>query len=169
MDKIIIYKSQKKALIIIVGSLLITLAGYLLLQYTGKDVVGWCLIILSVLTLILGIGTWFDRKPQLILTSRGITEKSNIREEIEWDAILQADEFFYRGQYFIRLLVDRGYKPALLFPTWFHRFDRMYATEGVKALFIRVSLLEVGSIRLLQLINKMIKADDREAVLRSMV
>jgi len=115
MKRVVIYKSQKKAIVIMVSSMLILLAGYLLLQYTGKGVVGWSLIIVSGLILILGIGTWFDRKPQIILTSQGITETSNIREEIEWDAIRQVDEFFYRGQSFIRLLVDRNYKPDLLF------------------------------------------------------
>lgn len=168
MKRVVIYKSQKKAIVIMVSSMLILLAGYLLLQYTGKGVVGWSLIIVSGLILILGIGTWFDRKPQIILTSQGITETSNIREEIEWDAIRQVDEFFYRGQSFIRLLVDRNYKPDLLFPTWFYRFDRIYAKEGVRALFIRVSILDINSVRLSQMIRQMIKANNREEVLRSM-
>ncbi|MCC8154221.1 MAG: hypothetical protein LIP01_08430 [Tannerellaceae bacterium] len=168
MERIIIYKSKKKAFIITVSSILIALAGYLLLQYTGKEVIGWSIIILSIFILILGIGTFFDRKPKLILTSRGITETSNIREEIEWDAIRQVDEFYYRGQYFIRLLVDRNYKPDLLIPTLFYRFDRMYAQQGVKALFVRVSLLDMGSIRLSQIIQRMIKTDNRPEVLKSL-
>ncbi|MCD8081751.1 MAG: hypothetical protein LUF04_15545 [Bacteroides sp.] len=118
--------------------------------------------------LILGIGTLFDRKPKIILTSRGITVTSNIREEIEWDAIRQVDEFYYRGQYFIRLLVDRNYKPDLLFPTWFYRLDRIYAQQGVKALFIRVSLLDISSIRLSQIIRQIIKSDNRQEILESL-
>ncbi|MCD8262777.1 MAG: hypothetical protein LUD02_00310 [Tannerellaceae bacterium] len=166
MDRIVIYKSRKKSLVIVGSSMLIALAGYLLLQHTGKEVIGWCLLILSVFTLILGIGTFFDRKPKIILTSRGITETSNIREEIEWDAIRQVDEFYYRGQYFIRILVDRNYKPDLLIPSWFYRFDRIYAQQGVRALFIRVSLLDIGSICLSQMIQRMVNADeDRPDVL----
>lgn len=164
MERIIIYKSKKKALILTVSSLLIALAGYLLIQYTGKEVIGLSIIILSVFTLILGIGTFFDRKPKIILTSRGITETSNIRKEIEWNAIRQVDEFYYRGQYFIRLLVDWNYKPDLLIPTWFYRFDRMYAQQGLKALFIRISLLDIGSIRLSQMIQRMIKAHNKREV-----
>ncbi|MCD8178734.1 MAG: hypothetical protein LUE98_15490 [Tannerellaceae bacterium] len=151
---------KKKALILTVSSLLIALAGYSLIRYTGKEVIGWSIIILSIFILILGIGTFFDRKPKIILTPRGITETSTIREEIEWNAIRQVDEFYYRGQYFIRLLVDRNYKPDLLIPTWFYRFDRMYAAQGLKALFIRVSLLEIGSIPLAQMIQRMIKAQN---------
>ncbi len=162
MERFIIYKSKKKALILAVSSLLIALAGYLFMQYTGKEVIGWSIIILSIFILILGIGTFFDRKPKIILTPSGITETSNIREEIEWSAIRQVDEFYYRGQYFIRLLVDRNYKPNLLIPTWFYRFDRMYAQQGLKALFIRVSLLDIGSIRLSQMIQRMVEAHNSD-------
>ncbi len=167
MERIMIYKSKKKALILTVSGILILLAGYLLLHHTGKGVIGWSIILLSVLMVLLGIGNFFDRKPKLILTSRGITETSSIREEIEWDAIRQVDEFYYRGQYYIRLLVDRNYKPDLLIPTWFYRFDRVYAQQGVKALFIRVSLLDINSVHLSQLIQRMIQATDRQEVLQS--
>ncbi len=168
MDRIVIYKSEKKALVITVSSLFIACVGYVLLQHTGKEVISWTLLILSVCMLILGIGTLFDRKPKIILTSRGITETSNIREEIEWDAIRQVDEFYYRGQYFVRLLVDRNYKPDLLFPTWFYRLDRIYAQQGIKALFIRVSLLDISSIRLSQIIRRIIKSDNRQEILKSL-
>ncbi|MCC8187294.1 MAG: hypothetical protein LIP08_07240 [Bacteroides sp.] len=168
MERIVIYKSEKKALVITVSSFLIACVGYVLLQHTDKELISWTLLILSVCMLMLGIGTLFDRKPKIILTSRGITETSNIREEIEWDAIRQVDEFYYRGQYFIRLLVDRNYKPELLFPTWFYRLDRIYAQQGVKALFIRVSLLDISSIRLSQIIRRIIKSDNREEVLKSL-
>ncbi len=167
MERVIIYKSQKKALIITVSSFVVALAGYWLLQQEGKEVIGWCLTIVWILMLLLGVGTFLDRKPKIILTGRGITETTSIREEIEWDAILQVDEFFYRGQHFIRLLVDRNYKPELLVPTWFYRFDRMYAQQGVKALFIRVSLLDMGPMRLAGIIRRMIKSENRQEVLES--
>ncbi len=169
MDRIIIYKSKKKALIITISSILVAVAAHMFLRYTDKDVIGWCLYISSWLMLILGMGTLFDRKPKIILTSRGITDISTIHEEIEWDAIRQVDEFFFRGQYFIRILVDRNYKPGLIFPTWFYRFDRIYAKEGAKALFIRVSLLDVNSIHLTQMMRKMIEADNRQEALKTMV
>lgn len=158
-NRIVIYKSRKKALVIILLGLVLIVAGWLMVRYIDKEVVGWSFIILSGFCLVLGIGTWVDRKPSLILTPTGITDVSGIREEIEWHAIRQVDESFYRGQYFIRLLLDRGYKPQLLRPTWFARFDRMYEREGVKALFIRTGLLEVNSFQLFQFINQMIKSN----------
>lgn len=169
MEKLIIYKSKKKAVILTITSFLIILASCVLLETTDKNVIGWSLIIISFLTLIFGIGTFFDRKPKIILTDTGITETSTLREEIEWDAILRVDEFFFRGQYFIRLLVDCNYKPDLIFPTWFYRFDRIYAKEGLKALFIRVSFLEISSIRLSQIIQHMINADDKQKALESIL
>ncbi|MCD7931920.1 MAG: hypothetical protein LUH15_11520 [Tannerellaceae bacterium] len=78
MERIVIYKSKKKALILTVSSFLIALAGYLLIHYTGKEVVGWSIIILSIFILILGIGTFFDRKPKIILTPPAASQKPQI-------------------------------------------------------------------------------------------
>ncbi|MCD7973105.1 MAG: hypothetical protein LUG18_10665 [Candidatus Azobacteroides sp.] len=115
-NEIVIYRSERKSLFVIFGSLLLVAAGYLFLHNTNKEVIGWSIIILSVLCLIFGIGSLFDRKPQLILTKDGITEMNSVREEIEWNAIHQVDEFFYRGQNFIRFLVNRNYKPESIQP-----------------------------------------------------
>ena len=159
MNKIEIYKSKKTARIIIFTGLLLAISGGWFIQYADKSTIGGSFIILSILCLIFGIGSWFDRKPYIILTESGITEMFSIREEIEWSAIRQADEFYYRGQYFIRLLLDRNYKPTLMRPAWFYRLDRLYENEGLKAMYIRIAFLEVNSIALAQFINKMIKAD----------
>lgn len=158
-NRIVLYKSGKKAIGVILIALLLAVGGWLLLQYTGKEVIGWSFIILSGLCLILGIGTWVDKKPVLILTTNGITDLGGIRQEIEWEAILRADESFFRGQYFVRLLLDRNYKPELVRPTWFLRFDRLYEREGLKAIFIRTGMLEVNAIKLCRFIDKMIKSD----------
>lgn len=155
----IIYKSKRKAILIIVISVLLIIAGLLIVHYTDKNVIGWSIFILSVLFCILGISNLFDKKPYILLTENGITELSSVKEEIEWNAILQADDFFYRGQYFIRLLMNRNYKPTLIQPTWFYRFDRLYEKEGVKAIFIRMSLYEVNALKLTQFIRLMMKAD----------
>lgn len=157
----VIYKSKKKALLIIISGLLLALAGWLFLEYTDKNVIGWSFLILSVLCFIFGIGSILDRKPYIILTQDGITDLSVIREEIEWDAILQVDEFYYRGQSFIRLLVDRNYKPSLIQPTWFYRLDRLYEKSGVRAIYLRINYLDVNSVKLSRLIEKMIKADEK--------
>ncbi len=158
-DKVVIYKSKKKAGLILLVGLLLVVGGWIFLQRTGQEVTGWSLIILALLCVLFGIGSWFDRKPYLVLTANGLTELSGIREEIEWDAIRRVDEFYYRGQYFIRLLTARSYKPDLIQPTWFYRFDRLYEREGVKAIIIRTGFLEVNSIKLSQFIGRMIKVD----------
>lgn len=158
-SEVAIYKSKKKAAMTAVFGLLLAVAGWLFLRYADNAIVGWSFIMLAGLCVIFGIGNWFDRKPYIILTAAGITEMSALREEIDWDAIRRADDFFYFGQYFLRLLVDRNYKPDLIRPTWFYRFDRLYEREGVKAIFIRISFLEVSSAQLSHLINRMLKAD----------
>ena len=163
-NRIVIYKSKNKAFILVLVSLLLAIAGWLLIQYAERPALGWSAMVLAFLCLVFGIGTWFDRKPYLILTANGLTELTNVREEIDWDAIRRVDDFYYRGQHFIRLLVDRNYKPDQIRPTWFYRFDRFYEKEGVKAIFIRVSFFEVNSMKLAQFINRMIHADASKRV-----
>lgn len=164
VNKVVIYKSKSKAFAFIIASLILVIAGWLFLQLPDKSIVGWSFIILSVLCLIFGIGTYFDKKPYIILTERGITELSSIREEIEWDAILHVDEFYYRGLYVIRILVNREYKSAQLRSTWFYRFDKLYEQEGVKAIYIKTGFYEINSIKLTAFMRTMINADKDKRV-----
>lgn len=160
--RIVIRKSRRKAVRITVAGFLLGIAGGLFLEYAGNALVGWCFLIAALFTLLLGIGSLADRRPYLVLTERGITEPFSIREEIAWEAILGVDDFFFRGQYIVRLLLDRRYKPDLIRPGWFWRFDRIYANEGVKAVYIRTSGLEIGSKRLTDLIRRMQLSDITE-------
>lgn len=170
-EKVVIYQSRKKALLITCLGPLFIIFGGLFLQYTDNRMAGWGFIILAGMCLIYGIGIWFDRKPYLVLTEKGITDTTVIREEIEWEAIRKAGDFYFRGQYFVCLLLDRNYKPALIRPTWFYRLDRLYAADNLKAVYIRPGILEINSARLIRMINKMKEAtpEFRRSLLRKPV
>ncbi len=158
-NKVVIYQSKSKARIIALLSPLFAVAGGWFLRYTDNTTAGWCFIILSGFCLIYGIGIWFDRNPYLILTETGITELSVIREEIEWEAIRQVGDFYFRGQFFVCLLLDRNYKPTLIRPTWFNRLDRIYGTQNLKAVYIRPGILQISSAKLIRMIDKLRTAD----------
>ena len=49
-------------------------------------------------------------------------------------------------------------------PAWFWRFDRLYESKGVKAVYIRTMGLEVDSMRLAALIRRMKEADMSERI-----
>lgn len=158
-NQLVIRQSRKKASVVTFVSPVFAVIGWLFLQYAGNTTAGWSFMILAGMCLIYGIGIWSDRKPYLILTEQGITELSVIREEIKWEAIRQVGDFYFRGQFFVCLLVDRDYKPDLIRPTWFYRLDRLYARENLKALYIRSGILEVSSARLIRMINCLREAD----------
>lgn len=160
--KFIIYKSKKRAVIITAFSIALAPAGFLILEYGGDEVMGRGFIILSMLCLLFGVGSLYDRKPCIVLTERGITEKTTVRGEIEWDAILYVDDLFFRGRNFVRLLTAVDYKPELLRPGWFDRFDRMYGKNGLKAVYISTSYIEVDSFRLARFIGRMRAANSDE-------
>lgn len=160
--QIVIRKSRKKAIVTTLAGFLIGIAGGLVLMYGNNPFVGWSGIIIAVLTLLLGISSLYDHKPYIVLTEEGITETTTIRELIEWPAIRYADDFYFRGQYIVRLILDRTYKPQLIRPTWFWRFDRIYGREGVKAVYIRTSGLEINSMQLVALIERMVGSSPAE-------
>lgn len=160
----IVHKSRKKAVCITVAGFLAGVAGGLILYYVHDVVLGWCFVITAGFAWLYGIGSLADRRPYIVLTEHGITEMFTIREEIEWEAVRYADDFYFRGQYWVRLLLDRDYKPQLLRPTWFWRFDRIYETKGVKAVYIRTMGLEIDSMQLTSLIRKMKEADMTERI-----
>lgn len=162
----VIRKSKKKAATVTVVGFLAGIAGGLILHYVHDVVLGWCFVLTAGLALLYGIGSLADRRPYLILTERGLTELFTLREEIAWDAIPHADEFFYRGQYWVRLLLDRNYKPQLS-TTGFRRFDRIYAAQGVRPVYLRMMGLEMDSMQLVSLIRKMKAAapEERTALL----
>lgn len=159
-----VHKSRKKAVSILIAGFIAGLVGGLVLHYAHDTVLGWCLIITAGFTLLYGAGSLFDRRAYLLLTERGIDELFTIREEIEWEAILHADDFYFRGQYWVRLLLYRNYKPQLIRPAWFWRFDRIYESRGIKAVYIRTMGLEIDSMQLVALIRKMKDADTVERI-----
>lgn len=162
--RMIIHKSRKKAVCITVAGLLAGIAGGLVLYYVRDVVLGWCFVITAGFALLYGMGSLFDRRTYIVLTEYGITEPFAIREQIEWDAVLYADDFYFRGRYWVRLLLGRDYKPQLIRPAWFWRFDRLYESKGVKAVYIRTMGLEVDSMRLAALIRRMKEADMSERI-----
>ena len=158
MERLVIHKSRKKAAIITLAGFAVGIAGALFLLEAGEIVVGWCFVIAAAFTLIYGVGSLADRKPHLVLTPHGITDPFTIREEIDWEAIAYADDFFFRGQYVVRLLLRRNYKPDLIRSAWFSRFDGLYGPD-VKAVYLRTGGLELNSLQLVALIRRMIAAD----------
>lgn len=157
--KMIIRKSRKKAVCVTVAGFLAGVAGGLVLYYVRDAVLGWCLVLTALFALLYGIGSLADRRPYIVLTEEGITELFTICVQIEWDAVRYADDFYFRGQYWVRLLLDGSYKPQLIRSTWFRRFDQLYASKGFKAVYISTIGLEIDSMRLVALIRKMKEAD----------
>lgn len=162
--EMMIHKSRKKAVYFTVAGAVAGVAAGLVMRWAHDPVLGWCLILTAVFTLLYGIGTLFDRSPYLVLTERGILETHTLGEEIEWEAILYADDFYFRGQNWVRLLLDRKDKPQLLRPSMFRRFDGLYESKGVKAIYIGTMGLETDSRRLTALIRQMMGADSRQRI-----
>lgn len=154
-ERTVIRKSRKKSVAIVVSGALAGVAGGFLLHDADRATAGWCLVIAAGFALLLGLGSLFDRRPYLVLTERGLTDLFSIREEIEWEAMIYVDAVWFRGQYFVRIVLDRAYKADTIRSTMLRRFDGIYASEALKAVYIRTGGLEIGSVQLVDLIRRM--------------
>lgn len=160
----IVRTSRKKAVRVVAAGFAAALAGAYVL-YAGHDaVVGVCLVLSALFALLYGFGSLADRRPRLVLTERDITELDTIREPIEWEAVRHVDDVYYRGQFWVRLLLDRAYKPQRIRSAGFRRFDRIYASEGLRAVYIRAMGLEIGAVPLADLIRRLATADAPQRV-----
>lgn len=157
-----IYKSRKKAGYLFLFAVVFVFFGVFLLEDNQRVVIGWSCIILGGFGMLYTLYAWFNRKPQIILSDIGISARTFRNEVIEWDAITASDEFFFRGQYYIRILVDKDYKPQIPRSGWFYRIDRIYAKNGVKAVYLNTNMLDVSSAQLNRFIHKMVLSNDAE-------
>lgn len=157
---IIIYKSKKKAAYIILLSVVSIIIGILILANNNKPVAGWSIEILGFLFLLYGLYSLFDARPQLIINSDGISSRSHRYELIEWKAVLASGEFWFRGQYYIRLVVPADYKPSLIPALWFYRVDKIYTRTSQKPVYLKVSMLELSSQEIIKIIRSRTKTND---------
>ena len=107
----IVHKSRKKAVRITVAGFLAGIAGGLILYCVRDVVLGWCFVATAGFTLLYGSGSLYDRRPYIVLTEDGITEMFTIRGQIEWEAIRYADDFYFRGQYWVRSMAAARTQP----------------------------------------------------------
>ncbi|HCO67736.1 MAG TPA: hypothetical protein DIT04_08305 [Dysgonomonas sp.] len=164
MDSINIYKSKRKGIYLIIFFLLLLVVGILLLGNTDKNVAGWGLIILGSLSLITGLYMILDRRPQIIISSEGVSVYNLNYELIEWDAISTVDEIWFRGQLYVVVLLDRSYKTSQIPDLWFYRINRLYERSDAKAILIRTSMLDVKSDEILALMKAMITTDSQRRI-----
>lgn len=159
MDReIALYKSKRKARTIIGVCIVVLIAGVIILINTDKTVAGWSILLLSVFGLIFGISTFFERKPVIVMDESGISERSFGNDSIEWGAMKSADPFHFRGQYYIRIITDKNYKPSLP-GNRFYRLDRLNDQAGIKTLYLKISMVDANPRKLLLFIREMMKAD----------
>ncbi len=149
MDREIeIYKSKRQAITIIIISLAILVTGILLLTATDKTVAGWSIIILAALGLLFSISSVSDKKPQIKVNETGISDRTFPNELIEWGAIRNATSIDFRGQRYIRLVVDKDYKPSLP-GNRFYRLDYLNNKAGIKAVYIKMSMIDADPAKLI--------------------
>lgn len=155
----IVHKSRKKAVCITVAGFLAGIAGGLSCTMSAMRFlagVSWRRRVLPFYTVSARCTT---ADPISYLPKTALPRCSRSAGRSNGRPIRYADDFYFRGQYWVRLLLESNYKPQLIRPAWFWRFDRLYESKGVKAVYLRTMGLEMDSMQLVALIRRMKEAD----------
>lgn len=110
MTEIKLYKTTTKGLKIIGMSLpFVTIGLWMIIQEplgTTPYIMGWVCACFFGLGIPVGLFQTFDRRPQIIITEKGIWDRTTNQDEVKWEQIIEAYPLDIHGQKFISLVTD---------------------------------------------------------------
>ncbi|RZJ64800.1 MAG: hypothetical protein EOO45_17935 [Flavobacterium sp.] len=119
MNEIKLYKSPIKAIWIIIGcSLFVFPSIYILVYQTNPKMVYWFSAVFFSFGYVVGLINLFDKKPQIILNSNGIWDRSLDFKTISWEDIIDCYELRIHRVKFICLVTTPELSQMKKFPEW---------------------------------------------------
>lgn len=153
MSQIVLHKSPLKALRLIgLSSLFVIPSIYFIITPDGPKVISWISIFFFGLGYIVGLLSLFDRRPQIIITPKGIWDRRLKIETIEWDNIYDAYLFDIEKQYFICLVVSKEVSEKIKSPKWVNALNEVMGAQEIN---LNTSDLKVNKEKLLTLIKQL--------------
>lgn len=159
MEEIRIYKSPVKALrLFLFCSVLIALVSYIFNGVTNQaiHILGYSIMLLLIIFEVISLFNLFDRRPQVIISERGVQRFGHDSEVIHWEEIKRVVLIEVYKQNFLVIGVYKKYQ---------NRFDHhlnnslLFKLLGLYQLNIQASLLNVNENELYNLLNDLRKAD----------
>lgn len=112
---------------------------YILDNKPDSEVMSWICITFFGLCSLVGFINLFDRRPQIILNSKGIWDRRFKIEIIPWDDIFDAYLFGVNRQYFIALVINEKIAAKVKAPKWVENFNHEIGAQKIN--------LNVGDIK----------------------
>jgi hypothetical protein len=165
MKEIKLYKSPAKLLLPLVFSCAFIWGSLWLMGAKGTPkILCWFSACCFGLAFFQALFNITDRRPQIIITKIGISDRSNHQGIIKWDYIKDAYDTNTSRQKLITIVTDENFVFTHKFDGWAKKFNNDF---GTKELSLNVSYLNVRRENLLSLIHilKDKTSENREAAM----
>lgn len=168
MGEIILYKSPLKALrLIALSSLLVVPSIVIIITQDNPKNIFWICAIFFSLGYIVGFINLFDRRPQIIINSNGIWDRSLKFETILWNDILDAYGIEIGSQKFIALVVTPQIAERKKLHKWAERINRSVNAQKIN---LYSGNVKVNNQKLLDAIKQLSAEhpENRAAIIRKL-
>lgn len=170
MTEIKLYKTTTKGLKIIGMSLPFVAIGlWMIIQEpvgTTPYIMGWVCACFFGLGIPVGLFQTFDKRPQIIITEKGIWDRTTYQDEVKWEQIIEAYPLDIHGQKFISLVTDDTFVFKKKPYKWAERINKEI---GAQNLNLHLGQININEIELTNLINQLSqqRIDERKKTIKS--
>jgi hypothetical protein len=163
MTEIKLYKTTTKGLKIIGMCLPFVAIGIWMVMDnpygSTKYIMGWFGTCFFGLGLPVGLFQTFDKRLQILITEKGIWDRTTNQDEVKWEQIIEAYPFDIYGQKFISLATEDTFVFKKKPYKWAAKFNEFI---GVQNLNLHLGQINIDEIELTNFINEASKASLEE-------
>jgi hypothetical protein len=163
VNEIKLYKSPWKAIKLILLCSIFVVGGYLILTSDDSPKwIGWFNIFFFGLGYPVGLFHLLDRRPQIIISTVGIFDRTTYDKFINWEVIWGAYAIKISGEKFICLEVDPNYEPSRKKGKLARTMSTLNKEIGAQELNISLGQVSVDQQKLLGFILTMVQLKPEE-------
>jgi hypothetical protein len=132
---------------------------------TTNHIVGWLCTGFFGFIILVGLFQLFDRRPQIIITEKGIWDRTTKEAEILWEQIQSAYPLNIFTQKFVSLVVDDTFIANNSLFKWASRVNNVIGAQKVN---LYVSELKIDEHRMTDFINEIVSSEklNRKAIMK---
>jgi len=170
MTEIKLYKTTTKGLKIIGMSLPFVAIGLWMITQepigTTPYIMGWVCTCFFGLGIPFGLFQTFDKRPQIIITEKGIWDRTTNQDEVKWEQIIEAYPLNIHGQKFISLVTDDTFVFKKKPYKWATKINQFV---GAQNLNLHLGQINIDELELTNFINQVSQQsiDERKKAIKA--
>ena len=131
---------------------------------TTNHLIGWLCTCFFGLGIPVGLFQTFDRRPQIILTEKGIWDRTTNQDQVRWEQIKGAYPLDIYSQKFISLVVDDTFEMKKPLYPWAAKLNEAIGAQKIN---LSVTQLKIDEHAMTDFIHEIISVEkeDRKAVI----